>query len=192
MQFKVTIPPTEEPITLEEAKLHLRVDGEAEDAYILALIQMAREYCENYCHRALMTQTVTLVMTEFSTKTVANPHGAISLPHGNVQRVESIKYIDTEGVEQTWQASEYLLHSLFEPALVSPAYGKSFPDTRGDVGGIKVTYVVGWTQASDIPTAIKQAMLLAIGDMYENREDTKRMAINASQRLLNPYKMWHL
>lgn len=185
MQFQVTISPTAEPITLEEAKMHLRVDGEDEDLYITALIQMAREVCENYCNRAILTQTVTLKMQNF-------PDCKIPLRFGNIQSITSIKYFDREDQEQTIDAADYVLHSLYESYIIAPAFEKSFPLTRGDIGNITVTYVAGWTAATKVPAAIRHAMLLTIGEMYENREDAKRMATTASMRLLNPYKLWHL
>jgi hypothetical protein len=37
-----------EPLTLSEAKTHLRVDGEDEDALISSLITASREVVENY------------------------------------------------------------------------------------------------------------------------------------------------
>jgi uncharacterized phage protein (predicted DNA packaging) len=37
-----------EPLTLSEAKIHLRVDGEDEDALISSLITASREVVENY------------------------------------------------------------------------------------------------------------------------------------------------
>lgn len=185
MHFQVTAQPEDEPITLEEAKMHLRVDGEDEDLYITALIRAAREVCENYCNRAILSQAITLKMQNF-------PDCHIVLRYGNIQSIASIKYMDREGQEQTIAPTDYVLHNVHESYVIAPAYGKSFPTTRGDFGNITILYIAGWVQVTDVPAAIRHAMLLTIGDMYENREDAKRMATTASMRLLNPYKLWHL
>jgi uncharacterized phiE125 gp8 family phage protein len=57
--------PAVEPLSLDEAKLHLRVDIVDDDELITVLIQAAREYCEEFCHRAFITQTWKLVLDHF-------------------------------------------------------------------------------------------------------------------------------
>lgn len=60
--MKVTLitPPASEPVTLLEAKLHLRVDTDMEDGLISALIITAREQVEHVTGQRLVTQTWTL------------------------------------------------------------------------------------------------------------------------------------
>src|ERR1700751_1511953 len=53
------------PITLEDAKTHLRVDADFEDAYITSLIWTALAYAENYCHRAVVPQTLQMIIDHF-------------------------------------------------------------------------------------------------------------------------------
>jgi len=57
MGLKQTVAPALEPVSLTEAKLHLRIDTTAEDVLISSLIKAARQYCENYQRRAYITQT---------------------------------------------------------------------------------------------------------------------------------------
>lgn len=57
MRATLTVPPTGEPLTLAEAKLHLRVDLNDDDALITALISAAREQVEFLTGQRLMTQT---------------------------------------------------------------------------------------------------------------------------------------
>jgi peptide/nickel transport system permease protein len=59
---KTTTAPASEPITLTEAKAHLRVDFDDDDTLITAMIAAARGYVEEHCNRALLTQTVTQVI----------------------------------------------------------------------------------------------------------------------------------
>ena len=54
--------PAAEPLTLAEAKLHLRVDDTADDALIGALITAARQHAEHDTRRALVTQTWKLAL----------------------------------------------------------------------------------------------------------------------------------
>ena len=58
MAYSVVTPAASEPITLTEAKNFLRVDGSDDDALIGALISAAREMCEQYTRRILVTTTI--------------------------------------------------------------------------------------------------------------------------------------
>ena len=58
MAYSVVTPAASEPITLTEAKNFLRVDGSDDDTLISALISAAREMCESYCRRILVTTTI--------------------------------------------------------------------------------------------------------------------------------------
>lgn len=65
MAIKIINPPIVEPITLEEAKQHLRVDGNDDDLLIQSLIKQAREWCENFQNRKYITQTLEFVLDTF-------------------------------------------------------------------------------------------------------------------------------
>ena len=47
-------PPAVEPVTVAEAKAHLRVDISDDDTYIGTLITAAREWCEEYLDRSAL------------------------------------------------------------------------------------------------------------------------------------------
>lgn len=186
MNYEIIVQPTEEPITLEEAKLHLKVDNIDEDMYISALIVAAREQVEQFTGRALLSQTVEQKLHCFPDKGSKNLMGGIRLYKNRIQSISSIKYTDTEGAQQTWDSTNYMFVNT-EPAYVLPLYNVSFPQTRG-ANNIIIQYVAGWATAAAVPISIKQAMLLLIGDFYENRQDSKRTLPSASQRLLEPYR----
>ncbi len=57
--FKVKTPPATEPVSLSEAKLHLKVDTSADDTLISALIAAALQHLERHCNSAFVTQTIT-------------------------------------------------------------------------------------------------------------------------------------
>ncbi len=64
MPLQLVTPPAEEPVSLEEAKLHLRVDFDEDDALILALISAARQAAETITGRQLITARWKLVPHE--------------------------------------------------------------------------------------------------------------------------------
>jgi uncharacterized phiE125 gp8 family phage protein len=183
MSWSVTTPPADEPVTLDEAKLHLRVDSDADDTLITALIQAAREHVEAVTERALMAQTWTERQDGFP--------AVLALRGGVVSAVASVKYVDADGVQQTLDPSAYLTDLTTEPATVRPVYGTEWPTTREQPGAVAVQYSVGYADAASVPAALKAAILLLVGDLYANREakiDAKLVENRAVSRLLFPYK----
>ena len=51
----------DEPVSLQEVKTYLRVDGEEEDTLLAGLIPVARQHCENYLNASLPTEVPTPV-----------------------------------------------------------------------------------------------------------------------------------
>ena len=98
--YSVITAPTTEPITLAEAKLHLRVNNTLEDSLITALITAARQWVENYSMRPLMTQTL-----QANYDTIIDKE--IRLNKFPIQSITSVKYIDLNGTEQTIDSSTY-------------------------------------------------------------------------------------
>src|SRR5947209_1452068 len=146
MAWKVTEEPGIEPITLDEAKAHLKVELEVQDDddTIGGLITVAREQTEIYCRRALITQTITLKDDHFPGTRDFYGFGAfgyglnaeaafwyragiIRLPNPPTQSIVSVKYIDRDGVEQTIDPAEYQLDEFSEPARLAPAPNKTWP-----------------------------------------------------------------
>lgn len=177
--------PSVEPLTTAEAKLHLRVDESADDGLIDGLILAAREQAEAFTKRALITQTWELIFDNFS--------NCIELPKADLQSVTSIKYIDTDGVEQTLATSVYTVDTDSEPGRVYLAYNQTWPTVRAIPHAVTIQFVAGYGAASTaIPGSILSAMKLMIGHWYENREDSIVGTIAApipfgSRALLGPY-----
>jgi uncharacterized phiE125 gp8 family phage protein len=200
MPLKLITSPVAEPITLAEAKLHLRVDVSDDDALIGALITSARQAAEHEIGRALMLQTLELSLDSFSQETgnQCDRHTyRIVLPRpplASVAPVVSVKYLDTVGVLQTLDPSAYVIDDHSEPARLMPAYGTSWPSVRCQPNAVLIRYQAGYATAADVPAAIKSWMLLQIGAMYENREAVAAgmtvMALPFVDRLLDPYRVW--
>lgn len=169
---KLVTGPASEPVTLTEAKSHLRVTTTDDDTLIGTMIQAAREQVEAYLSKALLTQTRALVLDYGWPAS-----GEIHLPRPPVQSVSSISYLDVDGNPQTWSSSNYqVVGARATPDAdasdchVIPAYGKSYPSVRPIPECVTVTYVAGWASAGAIPRKILNGLLILIADMYENRE----------------------
>jgi uncharacterized phiE125 gp8 family phage protein len=165
--FLVT-PPAKEPLTVAEAKVHLRVDENVadEDDLIASLIVAARQHVETYTHRALCTQT-------WDDKRDGFPC-AIWLPKPPVSAVTSISYVDTSGATQTWAPTNYVTDLPTGPwaraARIVAAYAIPYPVTRSVPNAVTIRFVCGYGAPADVPDAIKAGLKLLIGHWYANRE----------------------
>ncbi len=195
MGYKIITAATSEPITLAEARKHLRIEpygspeAHPDDSYISMLITAAREWCEQYTGRGLASQTIEMALDEF-------PDNEIQLPLTPVTSITSVKYVSTAGVETTISNSVYALDDYSQPNWLVLTYGSVWPDTNGGANNIKIRMVAGNT-SSNIPFPIKSAILLIIGNLYENRQEdqlaTSKATFNSLPmgvyNLLQPYRL---
>lgn len=192
-------PPNVEPLTLVQAKAHLRevlVDVD-NDALITQAIKGAREVAENDCRRAFITQHWRFALDEFprpSSNTssatwygpqwgtapgplvVLKPDGTtgyeIWLPFPPLQTVESITYVDQQlGTVLTLDPALYIVDKISEPGRIMPAYGTTWPLTQIQPNAVLIDFTCGYGDtATTVPACVKQWMLLQLGVAYENRE----------------------
>lgn len=188
--LRVDSAPAEEPVTLVEAKAHLRVDHALDDAYLPMLIAAARQKCEEYLRRSIVSTQWTQYFDTFP-----EDGGAIKLARAGVTSVDAVKYINTDGVEKTLDPAEYTFHVAEEPTLIAPAYGKSWPDIRSQPRAVSVQFKSGWGSAAVVPGGIKMAVLQLVGTWYANRESvvTGTIATEIPQTveyLLSPWRVF--
>lgn len=162
MSYKLISPPSEEPVALAEAKLHLRVDVAADDALIGALIIAAREQAEHLTGRALCTQTWDLILDAFPE--------AFRLRNAPIQSVVEVVYLDANGASQSLTLADTLLDNVSAPGYLVPAYGKAWPESYAVPNAVRVRYICGYGGAVAVPQSIKAWMLLCIGTLYAQRE----------------------
>jgi len=159
------VAPAEEPITLDEARLHLRLDADFtdDDPLVGTLIQAAREYVESDTHRALLPQTWRLTRDAFPCE------NALSLEASDVASVTSFSYVDATGAPTPFAA--YILDADATPARVVRNFGTTWPNARVQRNAVVVEFERQMAaDPSGIPAKIKAAMKLLVGHWYENRE----------------------
>jgi len=165
MITKLVTAPAVEPVTLTEAKAHLRVDVTDDDTLISSLITSARQYIERAIRRALITQTWRASIDEFPAT------GEIILPKPPLQSVTSIQYTDINDSTSTVSSSTYTVDTDSEPGRIVLKYGQTWPSSSLAVTNpIQITFVAGYGLAADVPAHFKQVILLLVGHWYENRE----------------------
>lgn len=168
-RYKVTTEPTVEPITLDEAKLHLRVTDTAQDDLITGVIKSARQFCESYENVKYITQTITYKLDD-----LCDP---IRLPVGDAQSITSVKYLDEDEVEQTLSSSLYLLDNYSSPNLIYAKNDVEYPTVLSQRNAVTVVYIAGYGLAADVPERIKTAMKLLVSHLYEHRENDSEIKL---------------
>lgn len=176
-----------EPITLSEAKLHMRVSHSDEDSLIDGLIVGARQWVEHYTGRSLLDQTWRLTLDAFPGGGMVSPpvteHTAIHhydggaghnlwLPRPPLQSVTSIDYTRQDGTSGTVDSSVYVVDTDHVPGRVALVDGESWPsDDLQAIGGVTVTYQAGYgSDADDVPRPLRHAVMMLVGHLYEHRE----------------------
>lgn len=187
MAFDIVTAASSEPITLAEAKNFLRVDTNDDDALISALITAARQLCEDYTRRILVTTTIDEYFDKFPSNRWENLSNIIYLSRGPVASITSVKYVDEIGSEQTIDAADYIVDTISEPARIQSTSG--WFAAAGVVNQVIVRYVVG-SDVSSIPKPLIQGMMLIVSDLYDQRSDRVKQLPTASEYLWNPYRIF--
>lgn len=149
MYLKQITPPQTEPVTLSEAKAHLRIDGSEEDELLSALITTAREMAEDYTRRSLVLQEWELGIDKIDNR--------IYLPKSPVQ---SIDYVAVDG-EPIPLDNYYLVGA--DTFYTKIPLCATMPD------GVVIRYKAGF-DTNQVPEKIKHAIKMLVGYLYENRE----------------------
>ena len=185
--YQVITAATTYPISLTEAKSHLKVDTTADDTYIESIIKAATQLSEEYTNRFFIDTVIEQTCSSFSELE--------ALFKSKVSAVAHVKYYDSNNSLQTLDTSIYDVQLNYEPSQIQLVDGKTFPDITKRNDAVLARYTVGYgSSASDVPEIIKQAILLTIGNFYENRNSViiGRIATELPQNvkwLLDTYKV---
>lgn len=166
MGFNLVTDTTAEPVTLSDAKDHMRVTTTEEDTIITNMIVVARKWCEGYSGRAYMDQTWDIYLDDF-------PDVPYEVPLPPLQSITHIKYVDTDDTTSTVDSDTYNVDSYSAPGRINLACGESWPTTTlRTVNGVVIRVVCGSTAIGDVPEEYKLAIKLLVGHLYEHREET--------------------
>lgn len=188
--------PVVEPITLDMARQHLRMDQFLDDDYIRALVTVCRQSAENYTRRAFIAQTWRLTLDRFPAWGDADDdhfwiyrRGIIKVEMPPIRSIDSITYIDTNGDTILLDPDLYVVDLQDAHSRIEPVYGQFWPITQFRMAAVTIDFTTGYATGSPspddddtpappqdgdprglVPGPIKQAILLAMGEYYEYRE----------------------
>lgn len=174
---------TTEPVTLAEMKEQLGISSTFSDTKIGRNYKAARQMVEKDTDRSLISQTWRVTLDAWPTS------GVIFLPNGRLISVASLKYIDSDGDEQTLaENTHFVVHSKSDVARIVEADNQSWPSlhaTRKEV--VEIIYTAGYgTTADDVPDWAKEAIIAKATELYEvGQVSTEKMY----QSLIDPHRL---
>lgn len=182
MALKLVTAPASEPVTLEQAKQHLREDSDDFNEQIEVFIEAATAYADGpsgFLGRALIDQTWDLYLDAFPAVTVVGTRNvyAIEIPLPPLIEVLGVFYLDSNGAEQTFDAASYTVDDASEPARIVLGSTGSWPTIQEAANAVRVRFRAGYLDqnspdAENVPGNIKAAILIMVGDLYQNRESS--------------------
>ena len=181
MSLQLVTPPALEPVTLAEAKAHLKVDTPDDDALIANLIVAARARAEWHTGRALIAQSWILWCDTW--------RETIEIPLPPLVGVTSVTAYARDGsaaaltpvtVDTASQPGRVVLDCVPPASLrCTNALAVAFDAGYGDT-------------AEDVPAALRQAILAIVAELYVHRGDGPEELSGPAQALLAPYRIFKL
>lgn len=189
--------PTAEPLSLQDALDHLRVDQGVDDAYVTLAITLARQQCETILRRALMTQTWMLSLQNWPGRDYQNwpvsftseldiyyKYNYIKIPLPPLQGVTFVKYMNSDGQIlcmafanfTTTVPNGYNVITAFEPGRIVLPFSQIWPtDILMPGAPIQIQFVCGYADLATLQSSFEgfastiHAMKMLISYFYENR-----------------------
>lgn len=180
----LTTPPAAEPVSLADAKAHLRVPHTDEDSFISTLITAARSHVETMTGLRLLSQGWSIYLDDWP------PARVIELPIAPVLTVQAVRTYDLVGVATTVSAASYLLDNASRPPRLVLA-NAAWTRPGRIANGIEVAITAGFgAAAGDVPAALREAVLKLVAHWFAYRGDDEgaRMLPPSLTSLLLPFR----
>jgi uncharacterized phiE125 gp8 family phage protein len=163
------IQPVDNPVSLAEMKLHLRVTHSTEDELIKSITSAATDWCEYYEGQSYMMKSYRIYLDDFPTE-------ELYLPFSPAVSITSIQYYDSSNALQTLSSSVYTLDKDSMPARMYLAPNQSWPIAYAKEKSVIITYVAGY--ATTFTTAYSTNVLTLGNAVFA---DTDRVRVTSDQ-----------
>lgn len=167
--------PVVEPVTIAEAKSHLRVDAAFvdDDAYIQSLISAARYHIETVSDR-------TLIRSQWQMKLDWFPSWDIELPRPPIAAGPiTVSYVPSGGASNYVSFTDFREDRDSTPAAIRPQWNGTWPSCRGAENDVLITYWAGYGESpSDVPPPARHCTLMMVAHWYANREAVVQGGMN--------------
>jgi len=180
--------PAVEPLSLAEAKSHLRIDGNDDNMLLASLILTSRLHIEAALGLALVTQSWAWFLDKW-------PRGLVlTLPMRPVQSITAVRVRAADDSALTIAPEFYDLDGKGVPPRLALSRVSPLPLPGRHTNGIEIDFVAGFgATAASVPAPVRQALLLLVAHWYEHRAPfelaggTKPIPPSVSE-LLMPYR----
>lgn len=206
-RLTVTEAPGRLPVSLEEMRLHLRLDHDADDALITNLIDTATALCESVTGLALIHRRYTLSLDTWPTRdrqgwwdgvregTHSRNPAPLTLPKAPLYAVHEIRTLNNNDDRTVIPNTGYVSDTMGLPGRLLLKEGTAVPTPQKQIGGIEIDFTAGYgTKEDDVPAALRQGIKQIAAHLYENRGDTATQAMNASGALalFQPFRLMRI
>lgn len=161
--------PAELPVTVAEAKARIVLDHGDDDAVMAGLVAAATDFLDGprgLLGRCIVTQTWEERFEGFPC--YGEP---LELAVSPLASLTSVKYFDSDGVEQTLDPAGYEVMDNGDTPIVHAFDGWPATDRRRTFP-VTVRTVCGFGAAANAPASLKEAIILHAGALYEGRAVT--------------------
>jgi len=167
-QYSLTLAPDTEPVNIDQASEHLRVDSSDDIATIEELISVAREYVDSVTGRVSSVSGWRLIASAWSDLFDPSQTDVFSLYRTPLRSVESIRYYAPAATTLTvLSASNYRAITTMEPGAIQIHGDLPAVDTRPDA--IQIEFTAGYSHPSLAPAVLRHAVKMLVAHLYENR-----------------------
>ena len=184
MSLTLITPPAAEPVTLAEAKAHLKLDTADDDVLIASLIVAARARAEWHTGRAFVTQSWTLHLDAWPAD------GIVEIPLPPLQSVTSVTTYALDDTARLLGSSTYQVDAA--SGRLTLKSGVTPPTDLRAMNAVEIAFTAGYGATSAVPAPVKQAILQTVADLYVHRGDETQIVSQTAQVLLAPYRIFKL
>lgn len=151
---------------LSEAKAQARVTTSSEDSLIDLYVAAAVRRIEKETRRAIVSREFLLALDDFPCS------DEIVIPVGQLSAVESVEYLDGDGVLTEWADTNYTVGTVGPRGRIVKGLGVTWPFVQSSVAeAVQITFTAGYgTDEADIPEELRLCILFLAAHWYNTRE----------------------
>lgn len=200
--------PLAEPLTLDDARAHLKLDAaDSDDELLRACIRTARTACEAFTGRALIHRNYSLFLDTWPQSrldmawSVINDGGPVSypleldLPRPPLAQVIKINLYDESDTASLFPASSYSVDTAADPGRIILRDGAAIPAPGRRFNGIEIQFTAGYgAHPASLPAPLVAGMRLLTAALFENRGDdgTRTLTDCGAAALFAPFRIMRL